>query len=298
MSLVVSASSSTAVTEESRPSALRVVPVYWHLLSLDAPTLAVLWAWSFARAVAAPIIWSDLAVLGLGTWILYITDRLLDGRSGSLRGDLRQRHNFHARHRRAFLVSGALALIPLGWCIAVMPAAARREDACLFIVAMLYFAAVHLPLPRLRLRFLRELAVALVFACAAAVPAWAASTIAHHDLVWVVGLFAGLCWVNCSAIHVWESPRPPRRWSLISTLALLVAALAGMFLTAAAHHRSVFLLLAAILGSALLLFALDRDFTRARRRPSPAGELSPLALRILADAALLTPLLLLIPWRP
>jgi hypothetical protein len=276
---------------------LRSVPVYWHLLSLDAPTLAVLWAWSFARAVDAPVFWSALAVLGLGTWIFYIADRLLDGRPGSLRSDLRERHDFHACHRRAFLVAGALALIPLGWFIVLMPAAARREDASLFVAALAYFVAVHGPLPRLPLDFLRNLAVAVIFAAASAVPAWFGSAQAHEDLVWVVSLFAGLCWTNLTAIHVWESPQPPRRWSLISTLALLVAILAGVLMTAAVHHRSVFLLLAAILGSALLLFALDRDFRRARRQPSRHGELSPLALRILADAVLLTPLLLLIPWR-
>lgn len=284
------------MTEESRPSALRAVPVYWHLLSLDAPTLAVLWAWTIARTVGAPVSWHALAVLGLGTWLLYIADRLLDGRTGSFRGDLRQRHLFHARHRRAFLLAGAVALVPLGWLIAVMPVLARREDACLFIAAVLYFAAVHLPFPRIHMRFLRELAVALVFACASAVPAWSASVPAHDDLVWIIGLFAALCWLNCDAIHVWESAQLPRRWSLVSTLALAVSAVAGMLMFAAVHHAPLFRLLAAILGSALLLFALDRDFCRARRKPSSRGELSPLALRILADAALLTPLLLM-PWR-
>ncbi|HTV82006.1 MAG TPA: hypothetical protein VME18_05105 [Acidobacteriaceae bacterium] len=283
---------------ERRRLSLRAVPVYWHLLSFDAPTLAVLWAWTLARAVHALESWSALAVLGLGTWLLYIADRLLDGRAGSLRADLRERHVFHARHRRGLLIAGALTLANLGWLIALMPAAARSEDASLFAVALLYFGAVHLGWPRTpgRFRFPRELAVAVIFACATAVPAWSASTAARVDLVWLVALFAALCWTNCAAIHVWESARTPRRWSHISTMALLVAALAGTLMTAALRHPYVFLVLGAMLASALLLFALDRDFTRARRRPSPHGELSPLALRILADAALLTPLLLLLPW--
>ena len=288
------------MAQERRGFSLRAVPVYWHLLSLDAPTLAVLWGWSLARAVNAPVSWSTLAVLGIGTWLLYIADRLLDGRPGSLRPPLRptlrERHFFHARHRRAFLVAGAVALIPLGWLIAVMPAAARREDARLFAVALLYFAAVHLPRPRFRLRFPRTLAVALVFAAASAVSAWSASTTAHADLVWIVALFAALLWLNCAAIHAWERTQPPRRWSWISTLALIVASLAGLLMAAALRHPELFRLLAAMLASAMLLFALDLDFRRARRRPSPQENLSPLALRILADAALLTPLLLMFPW--
>lgn len=285
--------------EKRRLFSLRSLPVYWHLFSLDAPMVAVLWAWSFARAVDAPQFRTALAVLAIGTWLLYVTDRLLDARAGSALLDLRERHVFHARHRRAFLVAGVLALAPLAWLIAIMPAAARFEDASLFALVLLYFAIVHLPGPRIlrRLRFPRELAVAVLFACATAIPAWSASTTAHADLVWIVALFAALCWINCAAIHAWESAETPRRWSLVSTLALLVAAFSATLMTAALPHPSLFRLLAAILGSALLLFALDFDYRRARRPRSPHGELSPLALRILADAALLTPLLFILPWR-
>lgn len=285
------------VTEKSRIFSLRSLTISWHLLSLDAPTVAVLWAWSFARAVHAPQSWSALAVLGFGTWLLYIVDRLFDGRPGS-RVELRERHIFHARHRRAFLIASLVALAPLAWLLVIMPAAARMEDACLFGAVLLYFAVIHLPHLRIlrRLHFPGGLAVAVIFACASAVPAWSASTSAHDDLIWIAGLFAALCWTNCAAIHAWEGAQPPRRWSLVSTMALVVAALAATLMTAALHHGYVFLLLAAMLASALLLFALDRDSSRARRLSSQREGLSPLALRILADAVLLTPLILLLPW--
>jgi len=46
----------------------------------------------------------------------------------------------------------------------------------------------------------------------------------------------------------------------------------------------------------MLFFALDRDFRRSlKRRPPDAGP-SALTMRVLADAILLTPILLLIPW--
>ncbi len=287
-----------SVIENRRHFRLRVFPVYWHLLSLDAPGVAVLWAWSFTRAIHAPQSWRALSVLGVGTWLLYIADRLLDSRAGSGLLDMRERHLFHARHRRAFLVAGLIVLVPLGCLILIMPAAARLDDACLFGAVLLYFAAVHVPLPPTlkRLRFPGELAVAIIFACAAAIPAWSVSTTAHADLVWMVALFALLCWTNCAAIHRWEAAELPRRWSFVSTLALIVAALAVTLMTAARAHPYVFLLLGATAASALLLFALDRDFTRAHRSDSSEETLSPLALRILADASLLTPLLLLLPW--
>ncbi|HTX42581.1 MAG TPA: hypothetical protein VMD25_12175 [Acidobacteriaceae bacterium] len=284
-------------TRERRQSLLRAVPVYWHFLSLDAPTVAVLWAWSFTRAVAATVSWSAIAVLGLGTWLLYVGDRLLDSRLGASGADLRERHFFHARHRRALLICGALSIAPLIWLIVFrMPAAARGEDVWIFAVAMAYFAAVHQP--KIRVRFPHELAVAPVFAAATVVPAWAGSTAAHVDLLWLAALFAALCWLNCACIHAWESAKPPRRWSFASTLALLIACITAALMVPAAHESGVFRLLAAMLASALLLFALDRDFSRSRRRAAAdRGDLSTLALRILADTALLTPLMLTIPWR-
>ena len=111
----------------SRPHALRAVPVYWHLLSLDAPTLAVLWAWSLARAVGAPVSWPALAVLGLGTWLLYIADRLLDSRSVDLAASARAPF-FPRSSSRRFLFASAGALTSLSGSFAVMPPSARRED--------------------------------------------------------------------------------------------------------------------------------------------------------------------------
>lgn len=280
---------------EKQRSLLVGIPVYWHLLSLDAPTIAVLWAWTFARAVGADISWSPLAVLGIGTWLIYVGDRLLDGIPGAPRPDLRERHLFHARHRRPLLAAALLAAAALVWMvIARMPAAARRDDACVFAVALVYFAAVHLP--SRRLRFPRELVVGIVFACACAVPAWSVAGYAHPDLAVLAALFAALCWINCAAIHVWENSTPPRR-SLVSLRALLLALAAAALALAAIHNPGELRVAVALFSAALLLFALDRDFRRSMKQRRPGGTLSPLALRILADATLLTPALLLLPWR-
>jgi hypothetical protein len=280
--------------KERRRGLVAAIPVYWHLLSLDAPTVAVLWAWSLARAVrvAPPI--SDLAVLGIGTWLIYIGDRLLDGRPGADPNALRERHHFHGRHRRVLLIAGFGAAALLLVCIARMPAAARRDDAVLFAVAIAYFLAVHLPAAPVR--FPRELAVGVLFACACTVPAWSQAQASHAALRWLCLLFAALCSLNCLAIHAWEQPEAATSRFFISVAALLVAATAGLFMVLTAAPGTL-RLAAAVLAAALLLCALDRDRLRAQRRSPPEEALSPLALRILADAVLLTPLLLLIPWR-
>lgn len=271
---------------------LAAIPAYWHLLSLDAPTVAIVWAWSFARATQVHASAVSLAVLGIGTWLIYVGDRLLDGRPGSPRYELRERHVFHARHRRPLMSAGVVAGGALVALIVRMPAAARRDDTIFFIFLLMYFVAVHLP--RLRIRFPRELVVGLMFACACAVPAWSRSAASHVELRWIVPLFAALCWLNCRAIATWEQEVPGRPWIVICAPVLAVGAgLLGLVTSSPGILR----LAVAVLASAMLLFALDRDRRRASRRSSSDSPLSALALRVLADASLLTPVLLLIPWR-
>jgi hypothetical protein len=286
------------VAEHSR-SRLWAVPVYWHLLSLDAPTVAVLWAWSFARATQVHPSLTALAVLGIGTWLIYVADRLLDSRFSPHR-DLRERHFFHARHRRAFLIAAILPAFVLLLLISIMPSAARREDAVIFAASMLYFAGVHLRALRVRRWFPRELAVGVLFACATAIPAWSAfpslSSAVHDQLIGPVLLFAGLCTLNCIAIETWERPDPSRRTRIVPILAISLAIAA--LLLFGRRTSEVFLLLAAEFTSAILLLALDNVHHRAPHQPSERKGQILLALRIAADAALLTPLLFVLPWHP
>lgn len=285
------------VADAQRRLNLRAVPVYWHLLSLDAPTLAVLWASALGRAARVRPAPSALAVLGIGAWLLYVGDRLLDGRPSVRHPHLRERHFFHARHRRALLAAGAVAVPLLLWLIfAVMPSAARRDDTVIFVVAMVYFAIVHLRAPRTRRGYPRELTVSLVFAAATAAPAWSQSSAAHPALPGPALLFAALCCVNCIAIEHWERPAPDRRFSLISVMAAGVIAASGALLLHAVLADSAELPLAlAALASALLLLLLDQHRLFAHRSPGMLPMPSQLAMRIAADAALLTPLLLLLP---
>jgi hypothetical protein len=289
------------VAERSR-SRLWAVPVYWHLLSLDAPTVAVLWAWSFARATQAHPSLTTLAVLGIGTWLIYVVDRLLDSRFSPYR-DLRERHFFHARHRRAFLIAAILPALLLLSLINVMPSAARREDSIIFAASMLYFASVHLPALRVRRWFPREVAVGILFACAAAIPAWSgyppASTTDRAQLAGPVLLFAGLCILNCISIETWESPSPPVRTNIIPVIAVsLVGASATFLFIPSLRTAEFFPLLAALFASAILLFALDCFHRRAVQQATEDKTRILLALRIAADAALLTPILFTLPWHP
>lgn len=284
-----------------RSLSLASIPVYWHLLSLDAPTVAVLWAWSFSRAAHLPQAPGQIAVLGLGTWLVYVVDRLLDARPSARRDRLRERHFFHSRHRSPLLSASACAIPVLLWLIlARMSATARREDAILFAASMLYFSLVHIPAlrlsPFLERTFSRECTVGVVFALATAVPAWSQSAAAHRGLMLPVALFAALCSLNCIAIEHWERPGHQPRTRTVSTLAVLIglAALA-LLLETVPRRPAESPLPASMLLSALLFCALDAYARDGQHRSAPPRpRLSPLTLRIAADAVLLTPLLFML----
>jgi len=264
--------------------------VYWHLLSLDAPTVAALWCWSFARVAHIDLPRLAPLLLAVGTWLVYVADRILDGMDRANLERLRERHYFYLQHRTAFLMVGAIVSPVFAWVVFTrMSLAVRLEDAAVFAVAALYFLLVHVH-GRAAERWLpKELAVGVLFAAATAVPAWARIAGERLALVSVVAAFALLCWINCVAIESWENSaavdlaHTTTTWAARHLKALtLTTGLLSLALAAASRHdgERLCLLLASTL-SAFLLFWL----AHARR------HLTSMQLRVGADAALLTPLL-------
>lgn len=275
----------------------------WHLMSLDAPTVAVLWSCFFARAMHLAPPYRAALLLTCAIWLVYAGDRILDGLTAGRAETLRERHRFHARHRKAFLLAaavlaGALAAAGPQDILPGMPAAALREDAVLGALAFLYFAAVHLPRLRCSSWLPKEFTVGVLFAAASAVPAWSHLTFSRvydnrdlgkAQLAPAILLFAILCWINCAGIEKWEADPNSKagglhastRWAGAHLQAILpaVAAEAAFQAWFTPWHGLKAVYLAVLLSSVLLLM-LDLWSSR----------LSSLHLRIAADAALLTPL--------
>jgi hypothetical protein len=254
---------------------------WWHLLSLDAPTVAALWSWFFVYAMHLHLSFIQALLLPVATWLLYVADRILDGlHCGGL---LRERHHFHARHRTTFLLVSTILVAPLAWAVAThMRPEALRDDVWIGFFALLYLFAVHRMAAR---RLPKELAVALIFSTATAVPAWSRLHSGKGQLAPAVIFFALLCWINCVGIEKWEGGKfhSTTRWASLH-LRIIVTIIALFSLAAAllTPSRGLMAVYLAALFSSGLLFALD---TRS-------SHLSPLQLRIAADAALLTPLAL------
>jgi hypothetical protein len=278
------------------PASLRL----WHLTSLDAPTVAVIWALAFAwvAGVALPM-WVPL-LLALVVWVVYIGDRLLDARADlqtlQIRS-LRERHYFHHRHRRVLVplaVAATCAAVVI--VFSLMPAPARERNSVLAVAAGAYFSAVHssrklqklLP-PKLASLDSKEFVVGLLFASACALPALSRAASGPRSPLWPLWLatlfFAALAWLNCYAIERWEAASQPTRNSRVLPAACSLG-LTGLLLTAAVLYSNqprAAALIAAGAGSALLLAQLDRS----------QRCLTSLAMRTCADLVLLSPVLLI-----
>jgi hypothetical protein len=278
------------LSETSRTTSIPAAfALYWHLLSLDAPTVAALWCWSFGRAAHIDLPPFSPLLLAVGTWLVYVADRILDGLDPANHERLRERHYFYCRHRTAFLMAGAIVSPIFAWTVFTwLSPLVRLEDAAVFAVAALYFLLVHVHGGIAERWLPKELAVGLLFAAGTAVPAWARIVDGRFALASAIAVFAILCWLNCVAIESWEHPLADSAhattvWAArhLQSLALAVAILSLTLTVLSLHDSARLCIFLASAVSALLLFCLARG----------KRFLTTMQMRIAADATLLTPLL-------
>lgn len=268
----------------------------WHLVSLDAPTVAVVWTLAFAWAAGVRLPgWVPLLIV-LVTWAVYIADRLFDSWRALEIGEthsLRERHLFHWRHRRIFVPVGAgAAIVAAGLAAALMPIFARERGSVLCLAAFTYFAGVHAGKDvewqvrgPLRRWVGKELFVGILFTAACVLPAWNRAPDRHWMLFVPAIFFACLAWLNCCAIERWESTKKDDGPSRIGSAAACLFA-GGILISACClrrQPRAAELLLAGAFSS-ILLALLDRL----------RGRMTEMALRVAADLVLLAPAALLL----
>lgn len=265
--------------------------LWWNILSLDAPAVSIVWALLFAYTRGTRLTFADEIVLSLTVWAIYTGDRLLDGWKAKDHKALQQRHLFSAMHRTPLACLVILAVASGLWITAEYLAPAETSaGALLGVVVALYMAGIHAADRRMERFVSKEVVVGVLFAFGSTLPVWSQSA----GLSWggwaSLGLFALLCSLNCLSIECWENSRsedvwlkrPPLvRWANARinyiALALAASAIAIPFLLRSKTLSRPELF--AVSLAALLILLLNRN----RRR------LSPEALRVLADAALVVP---------
>ncbi len=275
----------TAAAQSSNTSAVGNVWLErWHLLSLDAPSVAAAWTWLVARAAHVELPWTEFAAMFLAVWILYAADRLLDARGLSTGDDsgLERRHIFHHDHRVRFRSGMILACVLLAALLPRMPGVELQRYVLLGTLLVGWFLVIHTgskPLPK-------EFVVGIFFAAAVFIPTVVRAPGLRAEMLLPAILLGALCSLNCVFIYAWESTGQHRNahgGTLIAArfivpAALLVALACALAMEFIPPDR---LLLGACGAAVLLLLALH----------SAREQIAPTTLRALADLALLTPLL-------
>ena len=252
-------------------------------MSLDVPLIAVVWQLLLARTLGADLSGQHSALLGVAVWLIYSADRWLDGLE--LGGDARtQRHRFYVRYRRPILrVWSVVGVAALGGGVILLTRPELLAAGLLASLMLGYFVVRHGSTPGAQPK---ELHIALIFALGVAfLPSLHGAP--PFALVVFTLLFAALIFFNCALIARWEGdldreavPFAARAPKLAAHLDVGALGLAGCgFGAGLLAYTPLFFALG---GSALLLYGLDY-----------LNTLGPAARRVLADAALLTPLLAL-----
>ena len=259
-----------------------------HLLSLDAPLVALVWQRWLARAGGTVLPVSREVVLWLGVWLIYLADRLADSARSDGTDGAAPRHVFSGDRRRllrplASLVAAALTTLTPCW----LPRDEFLAGLWLLASAAGYFWLIHCWPVRGWAGFLpKEAVVGAMFGAGTAFFVVCRSPHLSRAFWLGTGLFGSVCFLNCALITRWERHAHDlhERSSLLNAFPRLSARLGAVaILLAAASLGACWLtdspVAAPAAVSALLLACLDRRSSR----------LSADALRVLADLVLLTP---------
>ena len=283
------------VTNAPAQRSPRSLLALWHLLSLDAPTVAALWTIFIARSAQINLPWAAPIAMFLAVWMLYAADRLLDARpqpDGSQPADLEERHLFHQRHRTAFLTTIVFASIALASLLHRLSPPALHLYAVLGVLLAAWLLLIHArPVPGTH-RLPKELAVGIFFPAAVFIPTVARAPGLRLALLPSALLLAAICTLNCLFLYAWEHPGPrftahwTTQWATGHLPQLCSATIVLSLLTVVREADSSLTAtlpaFACALSGALLLLLHRRRY-----------RLNPVHLRALADFVLLTPLLLL-----
>jgi hypothetical protein len=250
----------------------------WHLLSLDAPTVAALWFALAARSSHLQLHACDVAALALGTWMLYVLDRMLDARLGA-NEQKEERHRFHGEHWIGFLWVMACAAPLLILLLMHMEPRLLRAYLLLGLGLAGYLAVVHTGLFARAVP--KELAVGAIFAAAIFMP----ECVAGGRAVILQALsFGALCWINCVLIYQREhcnlhAAHGSTRFVVRHARLLLgMVMMAGIYICITSRMAGASVVLSAV---AMLLLH------------HASGRMGRLPFRVAADAALLTPVVFL-----
>ncbi len=276
------------------PSTPSSSPRWWQwptILSLDAPVVVLLWQWLFARVAGTPLDWARPFVLGASVWLAYAADRWIEGWRLTPDQTRTQRHRFYQRHRWPVALGWTTVLaVDLAVAFSALTTREFRFGLLLLSFVLIYLLSHQLVHRGRRWRAPKEVLVATLLTGGVALFPLAQHPPSAQALAAPLGLFALLCFANCALIAAWEfeidethgqtsfSHQFVHGQVVGRTLPWMLVLLGA--LAALVEHDSARTAALCATMSAIFLGLVDRIEPR----------IGWAAARVLADAALLTPL--------
>ena len=267
-----------------------------HLLSLDAPLVAVLWQILFAKSLHVQLPSVVTVILASVIWLIYVGDRILDSLQAEENGDEALRHRFYRTNRMAFLPAFFTLLLLTAWIsYADLGFAIWRDGLLLAAVVGGYFAVVHLLGGRAQKWFPKEIAVAILFGVGTFMPVGVLDHQLRIRFLLPFLLFLLVLWMNTLLIEYseWVTLRRqdadrPHESTIRAGRHLAGFGLGvGVVALGAVASRWFPVTQPILLAEGLSALGLAMLGWQWRR-------ISSYAVRVTADAVLLTPLLLLV----
>ena len=178
--------------------------IWPNLLNLDSPFLALIWQEQFARIIDINLTLIDRILLFSCTWLVYCTDRILDGLNSGIKAET-SRHKIHQKGKRIWIgISAILLITAIILAINCLNNLAWIGGIIVFTLTAIHFAATHwTPILRNRI-WPKEWHVGAVFTMGCSLQVWSLKPDAWINLILPILSFGALCAMSCSHITVWE----------------------------------------------------------------------------------------------
>lgn len=183
-------------------------PWWWQwptILALDAPAVALTWQAMMARVANVTLRPDQIVLLGVSVWLAYTADRWIEGWRLSMNTVRTQRHYFFLRWR--WPAFGIWIVILAGGVGLALIRFTRREwvaSLAMLVPTLLYLLSHQLFHRDHPLRVPKEICVAAIIALGSALYPATLATDRLRLLAAPTALFMLLCLANCLLISKWE----------------------------------------------------------------------------------------------
>ena len=217
-----------------------------NLLSLDAPLVALAWAWMFSNAwgvVSVP--WELWATLGISVWIIYVLDRIIDARREDDPKLLDARHHFHRRYSKIFLRVVTVGTLFCLYSVLFNLAQTVLQYGLFVLICTGVYLLIALKQSKSEQSGLgKNLVAGLTFSYGVSAGIHAYSPVLPFgDMVFSseVLLFAALCLINMTAIDFWQlKGEDDEDAAAVLNLATLLVAGCAMYIYMSTLKREAF----------------------------------------------------------